>query len=355
MIKNEFPSVAVGQDNWIERILYKLLAPPPPPDLEAATFAIREQWRRGRSVALALVCHITIIGAVLPVVLSGAQPALQPLIPLYVLLWIVAIFLNRRGNYRSAGTICVVSFELLVIIDVWTLPQGLDLFYLPMFDVILQAGLIAVSVFGTRGAMLICAGNIAFVAITLLFAPHTQAVEQMFASGLGYDAFLRPASLHFMATVIMLVAMRSMRQAFLQVDKAGEEVRFRRHMAQVDKELREQRQKVEEEIMVITDALAQFAKGDRQTRIPLTPGMLLWTLAGHINSALTRMAHLEREALPAIQTHSDMQSLLKIAQQQRRMRRPFSSEQIPPDLKSETVQAFLQEIRRMESSNNLQL
>ncbi len=317
------------QDNRFERVLYTLLAPPPPANLEEAPLKEREIWRRGRSVAVAIFSQIMIIGFLFPIAFSGAQPALVPLIPVYCALLILSTILNRRGKVILGGIIVVTSIELILMANILSQRGGLDIFTLPLFDILIQADLFAVAVLPTRWAFSIAVLNILFVGAAFIWAPHTAAFGAMLASDKAYDAFFRPATLHFMATIISMVAISSMYRAYNHADEAGEKVKLHRQLALLNQENLDQKKMVDTELAEMNEVLTRFSGGDRKSRIGLRPNMLLWSLGGHINNLLGRNMQLQQQAEPAIQTTLALRALIESFKRSSQTGTPFSLESIP--------------------------
>jgi hypothetical protein len=318
-----------SQDNWFEQALYGLLAPPLPANPEQAGIKARDAWRRGRLVAFALFCQITIILFVVPIAISGTQPALQPLIPVYIVLLVISTILNRRGRALTAGYILVAAIEMILMVDIATTPGGIDVFTLPMLDIMIQADLFAVAVLVPSTALAVVGINILYIAFCFFLVPHTPAFTAMLAAGKGYDAFFRPVTLHFMATVICIVAVNGMRKANRQADMEGEKVRLYEELGRLTEEQLAQKEQLASEIQMMQETISLFSNGDYNARIPQRAGMLLWPLGAQLNNLLIRSTRFYQQAEPAMQTSNSIRALIGSIRQARATGKAFPITSLP--------------------------
>ena len=152
---------------------YRLAAYPLPKD-RLANFQDREKSRRSRTASIILVAQLFLIELpIFPVTLakSNGNIVISPLL-ICILPLFLAFFCNRRGYLTMAGLLMVASIEVAVILKVITVPGGIDVFTLPMLDILILPILIAVALLPAWSAFAVGGFNIAVIMAIMLLAPH---------------------------------------------------------------------------------------------------------------------------------------------------------------------------------------
>jgi hypothetical protein len=172
-----------------------------------------------------------------------------------------------------------------------TMPMGLDVSDLPVFDVLVVSVLIAVSLLPAASVFPVAASNIAFIVAILAFQPRTPELNMVLSSNMGYNAIVQPISLQIVVAVIAYIWVRSAMRAIARADRAEEIAELRGREA-------EQKMRLNSGVEYISQVLVRAANGERSVRAQLDNNDQLWNIANSLNLLLTRigrMSQIEQE------------------------------------------------------------
>ena len=192
---------------------------------------------------------------------------------------IITLLFNRAGKTTIAGIIVVTMFELALIAAIVT-TNPLDVFNLPLFDLLIISELLAVSLLPSRNVFLLALFNVSFIWADLTFQPHTSLLTNTLQTQF-YNSLARPAGLQLIVAVVAYLWVRSTTQAIARADRA--EV-----IAALEHQLAEQKHQLEIGIQQILKTHIAIANGDFSARAPLTQESELWQIANSLNTLLAR-------------------------------------------------------------------
>ncbi len=265
---------------------YRLAAPGEPG--EDATLEVQERVRRCRLASILIVVESLVELVALQIALTAPNARLIALpMCLCVAALLVAFVCNRCGNILVAGILLVSSIEVFLLFDIMTTPGGIDVFTLPLFDVLIQADLIAVSLLVPWSGLL-CAGiNCLCIVLALTVGPHTPLLTH-FLRTVPNDTFARPITLQVVTATIGFVLARSFRTTLRRADRAEEMNKLQRALAQQTREALTQKTRLEISIEQMLAVHTQVANGNVAARVELQALPDLWQIAGQLNTLLAR-------------------------------------------------------------------
>ncbi|HZT98476.1 MAG TPA: hypothetical protein VFA10_02380 [Ktedonobacteraceae bacterium] len=281
---------------------YRLAAPPEPP--LSATLKLREAYRRGKLISIALLMLIVIITVVLFTVGVFVNHALIPNLVVMLGVLTVAVLMNRRGKVIVAGILAVMGLDLSLMLNFLSYPQ-MTVFLLPLLDLLVLPELFAVSLLPPRAVFVDAAVHILFIVASLtgLF-PQNVELQALLHTTAIQDALARPIVLQVLVAVITYLWVNSATQAIARADRATTIAALERTMAQQGQREAQQKRELESSIQQIVQVHAQVANGDFSARVPLGQRDTLWEVAGALNNLLARLQRFRQDSLILQQTNN---------------------------------------------------
>lgn len=315
---------------------YRLTAPVTPP--LTASLAERELARRGRLTSLVLLGAVVIGTFIAIPVVFLQNPTLAPGIGLLDLLFVLALWFNRRGQVYVAGVIVLISVSIGIPASIITAPGGLSSNSMPLYDVMVQAELFAISLLPAATVFLVAALNTTFIVLDFQLQPHTADLNAMVAKA-GPEVIARPILLHVIVAVVIYLWVRSAMQAIERADRAEVIAILEHDMAQQEHAIAQQKRQLDFSVQEIVAVHMRVANGDITARVPLNHDNVLWEIAGSLNNLLSRfqralqneqkMHELERRLqwakrveYEAERTKLEIEKQINLVQQARLARRP---------------------------------
>lgn len=297
---------------------YRWTAPAIPPP--TASLEERELTRRGRLTSLVLLSGVAIATFIgLPAV-AFQNPSLVAVILPLDLLFLVALWFNRRGQIYVAGLIVLVDVSIGLPISILTTPGGLSANSMPLYDLMVQAELFAISLLPAGTIFIVAAINSAFIVLDFNLQTHTTDLNTMVAKA-GPEVLARPIILHFLVAVVLYLWVRSATQAIKRADRAEVIAILEHDMAEQAHAVAQQKRQLDVSIQHIVETHTRIANGDMTARVPLTHDSVLWEVAGALNNLLTRfqraiqaehkMHELQRQLQWALQVDHEMKRTKK--------------------------------------------
>ena len=300
---------------------YRLAAPAQPG--EQATLEEHERVRRCRLASILILVECLVELAVLQIVFTAPNARLIAL-PMCLCLaaLLVAFVFNRFGKLLVAGILLVGSIELFLMFDIITTPGGIDVFTLPLFDVLIQADLIAVSLLVPWSGLL-CAGiNCLFVVLALTVGPHTPLLTHVLRT-VPNDTFARPLSLQVVTATIGFVLARSFRLALRRADRAEEMNKLQRALSEQTSRALQQKTRLEISVEHILAVHTQVANGNSAARVELQALPDLWQIAGQLNTLLARYQRAQEAEREVQRLHDALHQFAVAVRQAKREQHHF--------------------------------
>jgi uncharacterized coiled-coil protein SlyX len=268
---------------------YQLAAPVAEPSA-SSTLKQRESYRRGRLIATILLMQIVVICSIAAPVGLFVNPLLLPNLFITLAILFIAVFANHRGRVIIAGILAMGVLELSLGLNVvFTSMNGLTVFALPLFDLLVLGELLAVSLLPEGVVFLTAFVNVLFIGAMFLLLPKTPEFAAVLQSPSAVDALARPIVIQIMVAVVTFLWVRSARRALERADRATTIAALEHSLAEQGKLIAQQKEQLERGIQQIIDTQTRIARGDLSARVPLTQENVLWGVAGMLNNVLARL------------------------------------------------------------------
>ena len=263
---------------------YWLTAPPEAPD--NARLAEREASRRGH---LASVVLFFVILLVLPAIPSAiGNTILTAILALVIFMDIVALILNRNGKTNLAGVLVVVGIEIGLGSSILTVHGGLGPSNLPMFDLMVQAECVAVSLFVPASVFFVAIVNSLFFIIVLNSPYATPELAHLIQTD-SSRIISSPIILQVIVAIVTYLWVSSANKAIQRADRAEEIAALEQREIELQQREIEQKQQLDTGIQQILQTHVQVANGNFTARAPLGRENVLWQIAYSLNNLLARL------------------------------------------------------------------
>jgi hypothetical protein len=263
---------------------YWLTAPPEAP--ENARLEEREASRRGH---LASVVLFFVILLVLPAIPSAiGNPILTAILALVIIMDMLALVLNRNGKTNVAGILVVIGIEIGLGSSILTIHGGLGPSNLQMFDLMVQAECVAVSLFVPGSVFFVAIANSLFFVIVL----NTTYITPELAHLLKTDSsriISSPIILQVIVAIVTYLWVSSANKAIQRADRAEEIAALEQREIELQQREIEQKQQLDTGIQQILQTHVQVANGNFAARAPLGRENILWQIAYSLNNLLARL------------------------------------------------------------------
>ena len=269
---------------------YRLAAYPLPKD-RLANFQDREKSRRSRIASIILVAQLFLIE--LPIVLvilaaSSGNVVIGPLL-MCILSLFLAFFCNRRGYLTIAGLLMVASIEVTVILKMVTVPGGINVFTLPMLDILIQPILIAVALLPAWSAFAVGGFNIAVIMAMMILAPHAPDLVAVLKNPADIgDLYALPIMLQVVTAFFSSLLVFSLLHATKRENQAEQVLALNLMLAENRVEAEKRQVQFEAGIRAITQGIQNVANNHNETHIHLSSTHELWAVAEQLNRLFDR-------------------------------------------------------------------
>jgi hypothetical protein len=311
-------------DHW-----YRLAAYPLPND-RLANFQDREKSRRSRIASIILVVQLFLIELpIVPVILSESNGniIIGPLL-ICILSLLLAFFCNRRGYLTIAGLLMVASIESTVILKVVTVPGGINVFTLPMLDILIQPILISVALLPAWSALAVGGFNILAIIAMMLLAPHAPDLVAVLKTPADIgDLYARPIMLQVFTAFFSSLLVFSLLQTTKRENQAEQVVALNMMLAEHRAEAEKRQAQFEAGITAISQGIQNVANNHYETRVQLSSTHELWPVAEQLNRLFDRYRNAcTSEATLEVTVHAVNELVLEMRRAQKE-KRPIK---IPP-------------------------
>ena len=259
-----------------------------------APLAKREAVRRGRVAGIVLFFVILLV--ILPLPEAIGNPLLLTTLLSVLVLDGIALLLNRSGRTTAAGILVVIDIEIGLATSILTTHGGIGPSNLPLFDLMVQALCVAVSLLAPQTVFLVALVNCIFIVLTLFNGPVTPELYHLVRTETN-RILVQPITLQIIVSIVTFVWASSATSAIKRADRA-EEIRSLqlRELEQQQREI-EQKQQIEYGIEQILMTHVKAANGDFTARAPLARDNILWQIARSLNNLLARLQGYNQMAI----------------------------------------------------------
>ena len=246
-----------------------------------ANLAESERTRRSR-LASFLFLGLLITGAIFLSAGAGDIPTLLAILG-GMLGIVIACILNRLGWVGVAGLIATAVLIVAIFGAILSAPGGqLAPDYLPSYDILVLAVVVAGSLLTPAAAFYIALFNSAAIAVDFLVVQsHTaDLTAEINQDGIGL-LLGRPIGLEIAVAVVAYLWVSGTINASRRADQAEE-------MAALEHAYAQQRQQLEFGVQQILATHVRIANGDYNARAPLSQDHALWQIASSLNNLVSR-------------------------------------------------------------------
>lgn len=230
---------------------------------------------------------------------------------------LVVLALNRAGFVSAAATLLVVLVIGALAGAVVNAPGHLlDTVYLPAYDLLAVAVIIAASVMPRGAAFVVAAINIGFICGDFFIQPKGDDLLKWQAANGALWLLARPIALQVIVAVVAYLSVRGENEALRRADRAEE-------FAALERAFAEQRRQLEIGVQQILETHVRAANGDYGARAPLNEDNLLWQIAASLNNLLSRLQRSGGAEHQLRRTEEELRRLAAAMDDSRLGRRPF--------------------------------
>lgn len=285
---------------------YPFASPPEP--APPASFEAMERFRRGRTGSQIILALYFLLLISIPAEFVGTNIYyIQIVIGAFCAL-IVATALNRTGRVYTAGSIVVLTFIGVPVINIITTPGGLSMMVLPIFGLLVLPLLVASSFLPPWWVFIVALWNIIFTLLAFIYLPRTAELDAILA--FAFAGIVIPIILtQIIVSIVAYLWVHGANQALLRADHAEELARLEHDLALQSEESSQQRQQLEISIQKIVETHMRAANGDLSARVPLLEGNVLWQISGPLNNLLARAQQWRRDASELQMTKLSLQQV----------------------------------------------
>jgi len=272
---------------------YRFTCPKLSPEI-AKSLEGREKIRRARLASLTLLVLSGFAILPMPVALIDRNIPLLVTLLVMLLVYQIAALCNRKDNLALAGLLTILVLELGLVLFFGTIPGGLNIQELRVFDIFLEASLVSVAFFPARSVFIVTAINIAIIVGTVLLLPKAPDLAA-FLHDNAYAVFDLPITLQLFGAFIVYVWVNSAHKAIIRADRAEEIAELERREVERQEQEIEQKRQLDYGIEQILGSLNKVANGDTHAKVPLDQNNILWRVGYSINNLLARIQAFREE------------------------------------------------------------
>jgi len=288
------------QDKGFLEWWYRLTCPTASPEI-AKSLEGREKNRKARLASLTLLVMSGFILLPIPVALISHNIPLLVVIFVTLLFYAIALLCNRKSNLTLAGILTVLILNLGLLLYLVTVPGGLNVGTLPVYDLFLEISLVSVAFFPARSVFIVTAINIAIILGTVLLLPKAPDLVAFLRFD-AYDVVIRPIILQLFGAFIVYIWVNSAYQAILRADRAEELAELEHREVERQQQEVEQKRQLDYGIEQILGSLNKVANGDAHVKVPLDQNNILWRVGYSINNLLARIQAFREERVELVRT-----------------------------------------------------
>lgn len=270
--------------------------------------------RRSRLTSYIIAGLLVVLLVLIPAGIG--DPATTAAIAIGLVVVFVAGALNRIGQVSVAGALLVALIIGAVFGVILTAPGGLDTIYLPAFDLLAMAVVIAASVMPPEAVILIGLVNSGLIAADFFLQPHTgDLIKQVDLQG-PVAMIVRPIALNIIIAVVAFLWARGVREQIRRADRAEE-------IAKLEHDIAEQKRQLDVGVQQILQTHIRVANGDYSARAPLDQSNVLWQIASSLNNLVSRLQRSGQAEFQFQRTNQEIQRLRDALLQARSGRQPI--------------------------------
>ena len=239
----------------------------------------------------------------------GSDPATLPVSVVGLLVIAALLFLNRRGLVAAVAWVLIGMIYLSELLILRNNEATLGNDAVAVFDLLIYAELLAVSLLPALSVFPVALINCAFilVAIFSLRPPTSETLSQpVFLTNL----LVEPLTLQLFVAVVTYLWVASTEREVARADQAELVIALERRAA-------EERRQLESDIQQLLATLTRVANGDTQARVTLSQDRTLWQVGVSLNTLLARMQGTDAAGYTLRRTEEQVAVLVSLVREAR--------------------------------------
>lgn len=249
-------------------------------DTPQLTVEQREMARRSRLVSWIILGLIVIDIVLVPAGVTDAPTLISVLVAAVGL--VVAAAFNRAALVTLSGSLLVLLVIGAVFGALIGASPGLDTIYLPAYDLLAIAVVLAASILPRFAAFVVAGLNIALITSDFFLQDKAGDLLHQFQVEGALPLIARPIALQIIIATVAYLWVRGTEEAIRRADRAEE-------MATLEHAFAEQRRQLEVGAQQLLETHVRVANGDYTARAPLSQDHMLWQVAASLNNLITRI------------------------------------------------------------------
>lgn len=256
----QISSKQLSNSNHLLGWWYRIAAPPEVP--ADAPLHEREAVRIGKLTSATLLSEFIYITIVIGVGLTNNPHLLPVLIANYVML-LIATVCNRLRRTWLAAIMAFSTIEIGMFFNIISLAMvgQLGSSNLPLFDILVQPELIAVSLFPAWVVLPVAAFNCLSIVACLVFLPKTAELTHVLATA-SYNIYERPIAIQIITALVTYLWVSSAIEGMKRADNAEEINKLTQKLVAQQHSKVLEKNKLEESIKQIIEVHRQVANGN---------------------------------------------------------------------------------------------
>jgi hypothetical protein len=251
-----------------------------------STLNQREKVRRGRIASWILLLVLGLDVLPIPGVLG--KPAILGILFVVLFIDIVAVVLNRAGSLAWAGILTILTIEAGVFGTLFGIQGGATSLDLPLFDVLLQAVVVATVMLAPIWGLVIMGLNIILIWGFMHYGPLSPELAHLFQLR-GFTILEQAYVFQISITIFLVIVVISDLNAVQRADRAETIADLEKAMVLKQEEELDAKKKLEQEMGMILAAFNRFNNGDLDAQIPIGKDNRLFQISFALNNMFARL------------------------------------------------------------------
>jgi hypothetical protein len=255
------------------------------PDEASGTTSLSNRGRVRRArLASTLLLLITLIWLVsIPVffVTLGSDPATLPVTVVGLLVIALLLFLNRRGWVAVVAWLLIGMIYLSELLILRNNGATLGTNEVAVFDLLVYAELLAVSLLPALSVFPVALTNCAFIMVAV-FTLQPSSSDSISHPAYVTNLLIEPLTLQLFVALVTYLWVASAEREIARADQAEQ-------VADLERRAAEDRRQVDADTQQLLGTLTRVANGDVQARVALSQDRTLWQVGVALNTLLARL------------------------------------------------------------------
>jgi type II secretory pathway pseudopilin PulG len=278
----------------------------PAPVSGTASFDKRETVRRGRAASWILL--IVLLLDVLPIPGVLNKPSIVIILLVVFGIDFIALLFNRGGKIRTAGVLTILTTLIGLVGTLLSVPGGATAVDLPLFDLMLEATVVAAAMISPVGSLVVTLINGAIIWFVLHLGTLSPGLESILQAR-GFTVLLQAWQLQVIIGIFLYIITKSALEALKRADRAEEIEKLQRLEIERQEEHVQRENMLNMAIEQILGTLQTFNNGDWNAKVPVERDHILFRVAYSINNLLARLSRSRQAEQELAQSQQEIHTL----------------------------------------------